>query len=304
MKNKLNPIFALVICAVLWSTGGFLIKTIDWSPLAITGGRSGIAALFMMLALRRKPVFYIADAAKADAKNGSVPKSKSFNSIDKKATLNLWLGAICYSLTMILFVVATKMTTAANAVLLQYTNPIWIIIFGPALIGEKNRKSDYLAVVGVLAGMILFFAEDIGGGSFMGNIIAIVAGVAMGFMSIFMRRQKDASPEDSFVLSHLITLLIALPFFFAKPLGNGIVGIACILALGIVQIGLPSIMYSIGISGESALTSMLISMIEPVMNPIWVMLIVHEVPSVSAIAGGVIILGTIIARGYIQNKRK
>ncbi|MCR4626106.1 MAG: EamA family transporter, partial [Treponema sp.] len=83
-----------------------------------------------------------------------------------------------------------------------------------------------------------------------------------------------------------------------------LIGVACILALGIVQIGLPSIMYSIGISGESALTSMLISMIEPVMNPIWVMLIVHEVPSVSAIAGGVIILGTIIARGYIQNKRK
>lgn len=283
MKNKLNPIFALVICAVLWSTGGFLIKSIDWSPLAITGGRSGIAALFMMIALRRKPVFRLPT---------------------RQATLNLWFGAICYSLTMILFVIATKMTTAANAVLLQYTNPIWIIIFGPALIGEKNRKSDYLAVVGVLAGMVLFFAEDIGGGSFMGNIIAIVAGVAMGFMSIFMRRQKDASPEDSFVLSHLITLLIALPFFFAKPLGNGIVGVACILALGIVQIGLPSIMYSIGISGESALTSMLISMIEPVMNPIWVMLIVHEVPSISAIAGGVIILGTIIARGYIQNKRK
>lgn len=283
MKNKLNPIFALVICAVLWSTGGFLIKSIDWSPLAITGGRSGIAALFMMIALRRKPVFRLPT---------------------RQATLNLWLGAICYSLTMILFVIATKMTTAANAVLLQYTNPIWIIIFGPALIGEKNRKSDYLAVVGVLAGMVLFFAEDIGGGSFMGNIIAIIAGVAMGFMSIFMRRQKDASPEDSFVLSHLITLLIALPFFFAKPLGNGIVGIACILALGIVQIGLPSIMYSIGISGESALTSMLISMIEPVMNPIWVMLIVHEVPSVSAIAGGVIILGTIIARGYIQNRKR
>ena len=283
MKNKLNPIFALVICAVLWSTGGFLIKSIDWSPLAITGGRSGIAALFMMIALRRKPVFRLPT---------------------RQATLNLWLGAICYSLTMILFVIATKMTTAANAVLLQYTNPIWIIIFGPALIGEKNRKSDYLAVVGVLAGMVLFFAEDIGGGSFMGNISAIIAGVAMGFMSIFMRRQKDASPEDSFVLSHLITLLIALPFFFAKPLGNGIVGIACILALGIVQIGLPSIMYSIGISGESALTSMLISMIEPVMNPIWVMLIVHEVPSVSAIAGGVIILGTIIARGYIQNRKR
>ena len=284
MKYKLNPIFALVICAVLWSTGGFLIKSVDWAPLAITGGRSGIAAIFMMIALRRKPVFFVSG--------------------NKKATLNLWLGAVCYSLTMILFVVATKMTTAANAVLLQYTNPIWIIIFGPALIGEKNRKSDYLAVVGVLAGMVLFFAEDIGGGSFMGNIIAIIAGVAMGFMSIFMRRQKDASPEDSFILSHIITLVMALPFFFTKPLGNGFVGIACILALGIVQIGLPSIMYSIGISGESALTSMLISMIEPVMNPIWVMLIVHEVPTLSAVAGGVIILGTIIARGYIQNRKR
>ncbi len=261
---------------------------IDWNPLAITGCRSCIAAIFMCVFLRRKPVFCV-----------RLPKSKKINTA---TTLNLWLGAVCYAATMLLFVTATKMTTAANAVLLQYTNPIWIVLFGPAMLGEKNRKSDYLAITGVFCGMLLFFSNELGGGSTAGNILAVLAGVAMGFMSIFMRRQKDTSPEDSFILSHIITFVVALPFFFAQPLANPSVGIVCLLALGIVQIGIPSILYSIGITGESALTSMLISMIEPVMNPVWVFLFIHEVPSAGTVIGGAIILGSIILRAYVQNK--
>lgn len=205
LKKSLNPVAALVVCAVLWSSGGILIKSIDWNPLAITGGRSVIAAAFMMLFLHHKPVFYIAQ--------------KNSRKIDRNATVNLWAGAVCYSLTMILFVTATKMTAAANAVLLQYTNPIWIILLGPALLGEKNRKSDFLA-------------------------------------------------------------------------------------LGIFQMAVPSMLYSIGITGESALTAMLISMIEPLMNPVWVMLFVHEVPSMQAVTGGLIILGSIAMRSYIQNRQR
>ena len=287
MKNKLNPILALVICAVFWSCGGVLIKSIDWAPMAITGGRSAIACLFIILVLRQKPIFYIT--------------SNDNKKIDVKSTFNLWMGAICYSLTMILFVASTKMTTAANAVLLQYTNPIWIIIFSPFLLGEKNRKSDYLAVLGVLIGMFLFFAEDLEGGNLKGNILAAFSGITMGGMSIFMRRQKDFNPVCSFILSHILTFAIAFPFFF-EPIKNGATGILCLIALGVIQMGIPSIMYSIGIKKESALTSMLISMLEPIMNPVWVMLIVHEKPSFSAIVGGLIILSTIIIRGYIQNK--
>ena len=290
LKKSLNPVAALVVCAVLWSSGGILIKSIDWNPLAITGGRSVIAAAFMVLFLHHKPVFYIAQ--------------KNSRKIDRNATVNLWAGAVCYSLTMILFVTATKMTAAANAVLLQYTNPIWIILLGPALLGEKNRKSDFLALAGVFAGMLLFFAEELGGGSLTGNLLAVCSGFTMALMSIFMRRQKDANPADSFVLSHLLTGVVALPFFFMQPMHNASSGIACLLALGIFQMAVPSMLYSIGITGESALTAMLISMIEPLMNPVWVMLFVHEVPSMQAVTGGLIILGSIAMRSYIQNRQR
>lgn len=292
-KLRQHPIFALVLCALLWSSGGFLIKSVDWNPIAITGVRSLIATVFMCIFLHRHPIFYIQSSVSAGRKA----------KIDKTATLNLWMGAICYCLTMILFVCANKITTAANAILLQYTNPIWIILFGPLLLGEKNRKSDYMAVLGVLVGMILFFSDGLEGGRLLGNIIGILSGVSMGFMSIFMRRQKNASPEDSFILSHILTFVISIPFCFGSPLQNAGVGIACLLALGIFQIGIPSLLYSIGISGEGALTSMLISMIEPVMNPVWVILIFHEVPTVGTIVGGIIILSTIILRAYIQRNK-
>lgn len=292
-KFRQHPIFALVICALLWSSGGVLIKSVDWNPVAITGVRSLIAAFFMCFFLHHKPIFFI--------RTTNTDEKKS--TIDKTATINLWIGAVCYCLTMILFVCANKITTAANAILLQYTNPVWIILFGPLLLGEKNRKSDYMAVLGVLIGMILFFSDGLDGGRLLGNVLGIFSGVAMGFMSIFMRRQKNASPEDSFVLSHLLTFVISIPFCFTSKLQNPQVGIVCLLALGIIQIGIPSLLYSFAIARESALTSMLISMIEPVMNPVWVILIYQEVPTIGTVIGGVIILGTIVLRSFIQRAK-
>lgn len=284
--HTLRPVPALVLCALLWSTGGFLIKLVDWNPLAIAGVRSLIGAVTICAVLRRFPSFCVRQ------KSGTV---------DREATFNLWAGAVCYALTLLLFVAATKMTTAANAVLLQYTNPVWVILFGPVLLNEKNRKSDYLAVAGVMAGMLLFFSGGLSGGSFSGNILAVLSGITDGFMSIFMRRQKNGHPEDSFTLSHFITLAVSLPFWFVSPHLSA-QSVLCLFLLGIFQIGIPSILYAMGISRVRALSAGLISMLEPLMNPVWVLLAVHEVPSGTTIAGGMIILGSIVLRAAVQGK--
>ena len=286
-SSMIKPVPSLILCALLWSTGGFLIKLVDWNPVAIAGIRSLIGGITICFILKRPLVFRVCSGS---------------GCIDKTATFNLWAGAVCYALTMILFVIATKLTTAANAVFLQYTNPIWVILFGPALTGEKNRTSDYFAVTGVMAGMLLFFSGGLSGGTFTGNIIAAVSGITYGFSSIFLRRQKDANPVDSFTLSYLITCIISIPFWFIKP-HFSLQSVVCLLLLGTIQIGLPSILYAIGIAKVRALSAVLISLLEPLMNPVWVLLAVHEVPSAGTIAGGAIILGSIVIRAVVQNLR-
>ena len=143
---KINGIIdgavALVICAVLWSTGGIFLKSIELNGLAIAGIRSLIAGTFMSLATRQRFQFSVR------SENGRT---------DRQSTLFFWIASISYSLTMILFVTANKLTTSANAILLQYTCPIYIILLAPALNGEKNRASDYITVLGVMFGIVLFF---------------------------------------------------------------------------------------------------------------------------------------------------
>ena len=163
IKNLIDGPLALVICAVLWSTGGIFIKNIEWNGLAIAGIRSLISGTFMLLVTRQGIHFFVWD------QNGRR---------DNLSTILLWIAALSYALTMILFVVANKLTTSANAILLQYTCPIYIILLAPILTGEKNRASDYITVLGVMLGIILFFADGLESGNQLGNILAALSGLS------------------------------------------------------------------------------------------------------------------------------
>jgi drug/metabolite transporter (DMT)-like permease len=288
--RKLEGVPALVFCALLWSTGGILIKLVEWNPFAIAASRSIVAGLFISILMRRKPFFVVRTGA---SKNGT---------IDRRATLNLWLAGICYALTMILYVLGNKMTTAANTILLEYTSPIYIIMFGPAILGEKNKISDYISVVVVLCGMILFFSEGLETGNMAGNIIAALSGVAFGFCTIFMRNQSPDLSINSFQLAHLITFVSCVPFAFISGLPSGLsfVGLAL---LGIFQIGIPSVLYSVGLKNVRALTATFISMIEPLMNPVWVMIFDGETPSWQCIVGGALILGCMGVRAFLARQK-
>ena len=283
----INGPVSLIICAVLWSTGGIFIKNIELNGIAIAGIRSFISGSFMLLVTRQRLHFSIRDEK---------------GRLDKESTIVYWLAAISYAVTMISFVAANKLTTSANAILLQYTCPIYIILLAPFLTGEKNRPSDYVTVVGVMLGIVLFFADGLESGNQFGNILAAFSGISYALATIFMRRCRGYS-GGAMALSHLITAVACLPFVIQ----NGVPSLKSslfLLLVGIVSIGIPSILYSVGIRNVRALTASFITMLEPVLNPVWVIIFAGEVPSTKTILGGLLILGFIMIRSIIQNRKK
>lgn len=294
MKLKDNGILILVICALLWSMGGVLCKLVQWDGICISGTRSLVAGITMCILLRTSPVVY--------CKNVDQQTGKS--TVNKKQTLNMWIAAICYSATMISYVVANKLTSSANAILLQYTSPVYIIIFGPWLLKEKNRLSDYLCLIGVLFGMVLFFTNSLGGGNFWGDMISVLSGITWGFSTIFLRRTGDKYSFNAFILAHIITFLVSLPFIVMSIASNGMVSrLTCvgILIMGIFQIGLPSILYAAGLSKVRALTANFIAMIEPIMTPVWVAIFVGEKIYWNTVVGGILVIGCILLRSVFQH---
>ncbi len=258
----------LILTAVLWSMGGLLIKLIEWNPLAIAGARSLIAAV-MMLAYRLiflgKPDFRF-----------STPRIG---------------GAVAYVATVVLFVSATKMTTAANAILLQYTAPAYIAVLGAVFLNEKTTRLDWLTIALAFGGMGLFFLDRLSVGNVIGNIFAALSGLTFSVMVIFLRAQKDQSPLDSLILGNILTALVCLPFYFQGSPGWGNWGIAVLL--GVFQLGLSYIFYSEAIRHVRALDGILVPIVEPILNPLWVLLFLGEVPGPWAILGGFIVLGSV-----------
>jgi len=270
MKLEISPeapgrrgvaIAAVAACALLWSTGGLFIKIVSWNPFAIAGMRSLIGGLVILVWIRR-PHFTWSFAQVA--------------------------GAVCYAGCMIGFVAANKMTTAANAILLQYTAPLYAAILGWIFLKEKVSALDWAAIAVVIGGMALFFMDKLSPGNMWGNLIAIVSGVFFAGAIVSFRAQKNTSSLESILLSHVITLLVSIPFLFhGWPPLTGWAGIG---ALGIFQIGISSILLSYGVKHVTALQSLLTSVLEPIFNPLWVFLAVGELPGPRALVGGAIIL--------------
>lgn len=322
--KKIDGAFAMVVCALCWSLAGVFMKYVHVNSFAVAGFRSMFAFVTIMAYARHFPrVVLFKDAGNAKDDNSeteitSKPAKKIDGSkkIDGRGTLYLWLGALSYAATMVMFCAANKLTYSANAVLLQYTFPIWIIAFGPLILHEKNTKIDYLAIAGVCIGMFLFFAENIfatpdtkfADTKVAGNIIAFISGITFAVSTIFQRKQSLYNPEantsfDSFMLAQLITAIAGLPFIFTTPDGiPDAQSLVFLVLLGCLQMGAANITYSIGIKKVNALSASLITMIEPLMNPIWVLIFVHEIPGVMCICGGLLIIASVIFREVFIKK--
>lgn len=275
MEIRYKAIVFLALSAILWSFGGLFIKLVSWNPMAIAGLRSFIAVL-VLLAYVRHPRF-----------TWSFPQMG---------------GAIAYAVTVTLFVLATKLTTAANAILLQYTAPIYVALLGAWFLGERAEWFDWIIILILIGGIALFFLDHLTVGNLLGNGFAILSGISFACLVLFLRKQKNESPIGSIILGNLLTSLVGLPFMFESM--PGALSWAGLLFLGVVQLGLSYVLYSEAIKHSTALEAILIPGIEPVLNPIWVFLILGEVPGKWALVGGAIVFVSVTTRSVIAALRK
>jgi drug/metabolite transporter (DMT)-like permease len=200
------------------------------------------------------------------------------------------LGAVAYAGTTILFVTANKLTTAANAILLQYTAPVWIALLGAWFLGERATRVDWLTIVVVFGGMTLFFCDNLQFAGFAGNLVALASGVAFASMTLLLRKQKDTSAEESIFLGNLLAGVIGLPFIFKAGLLPNAGSWVALGLLGTIQLGVSYLLYARAIRHVTALEAVLIPVIEPILNPVWVLLALGERPGSLPILGGAIVL--------------
>ena len=263
-----------------WSFGGVFIKFIPWGAMSIVGLRAVFAALVFV-------VF-----------------RKSFR-------VNLTLGniitALCLSATTLLYVFANKMTTAAAAILLQFTAPVFIVLIYLVFYRKKPSLGSVLAILLTLAGMWLFLMDGFGAGGFVGNVLAIISGLTMAGVYVGNKR-ADTNPQDALFLGFLINSFIGLIFAVTEVTADFSSWIIVIL-LGVVQVGLAYVFFSKAIKSVSALLACLISTVEPLLNPLWVMLAgfaglldVTEIPGLFALVGGAIIICSVVGYSIWEDK--
>jgi drug/metabolite transporter (DMT)-like permease len=273
-RSKMSRhVLLLIITAVLWSLGGVLIKSIEWNPLAISGARSAIAVVVL----------------------GTLMPS-----LWRKISWITLPGALAYTATVTLFVFATKLTTAANAIFLQYTAPIYIAVLGPWLLRERATRTDWALILLGLGGILLFFFDQLSWNGMLGVVLALASGLSYACLAMALRRERDGSPEAVVLLGNVLTLVVAIPAMF--PVDNLSRNLPWLLALGIVQLTVPYLTYSAAIRHVRALDAAIISFIEPILNPLWVLMVTHERASAWTLIGGAIVLSTSLVRSVFASK--
>ena len=279
MSSKQKGPLLVFLAAVFYSIGGLCIKVIPWGGMAINGGRTAIALVVIggyLLAIRHRP------------------------------RLNRWvmLGALCVCSTNILFSVANKMTTAANAIVLQFTAPIFVMLLSALFFRRRPARLDLAACAVVLGGIVLCFADSLSGGGLAGDVLALLSGLT--YAGVFlMNDMPDSDAISSVFWGDVISAVVGLPFV-ALETDFSLVPMVSLLVLGIFQVAVAYILLTVGLKTTPAVTASLVSGIEPVLNPILVAVFYREHMGALSLAGAaVVILGVVgynVLRG-IQERR-
>ncbi len=268
---------AVVIASLVWSSGGLFIKVAPMPALALVFARSIVTGAFFLLALR-PPM--------------------------RQARLDT---AVAYAGMVVTFVSATKMTTAANAVFLQYTAPIYVLVLAPWLLGERFRPRNGAIVLVSLAGMALVLMGRADAGQRVGNAVGAISGVFFAFTMVLLRRDAAAPggvavATASTALGNILAGVLALPFALGDlDAAFTLKGSLVVLYLGVVQMGLAYVLFTRGLRTVPAAAASIISMLEPVMNPVWVFLGTAERPSGHALVGGAVVLAAVAARSLLRS---
>lgn len=276
----------LLCAAALFSTGGAAIKGTALSGWQVAGFRSGVAALALWAVLpeaRRRP----------DGR--------------------MLLLSLAHAATLIMFVTANKLTTAANAIFLQSTAPLYLLVLGPLVLHEPVRRRDLGFLAIMAAGLALFFvgappAVRTAPDPATGNLLALGSGAAWAVVITSLRWLGRAGGHDTLspiavvALGNFVTCLACLPMALPVP-GTGAVDWAVIAYLGLVQVGLAYVLMTRGLQRVGALEASVLLLVEPVLSPLWAWLVHGEVPGAWALAGGALIVGATLLRSWREERR-
>ncbi len=300
--RRSRAVLALVLTAVLWSTSGVLIKVIDWQPMSILAGRSALGTVVFLIYLRGPWL--------GARRTGNAPRRRR-SAKWPRITWAHGIGAAAFLATQILYISATKLTTAANAIFLQFTAPVYVILLGIWWLKERPDRVDWIVLPVVAVGMACFFGEQLSFAGLAGNVLALISGATMAVMTVTLRhislRGKGRDPDDvqdegaqgyTILLSFIAALLVGLPSIVHEAFTWR--NVAIIAYLGAFQIGLAFVLYSSAIPHVRALETTLITGLEPILNPIWVFLVVGENPGPLALLGGALVIGAVVARALLS----
>lgn len=268
MSPERRGILLVAAAALLWSTGGIGIKWLSEPPLVIAFYRSATAALALLILFRPRvwrwtPAFLV--------------------------------GLVTYAACLTTFVLATKWTSAANAIFLQYCGVVWVLIASPLVLHEPFRRRDAIAVAVALAGMLLFFVGRFESRDFRGEIAALASSVFFAMLVLALRRERGSGAEAVVTYGNVVAALALLPFVradLAVPASSA----AVLTFLGVVQIGVAYALFVRGLKHVTATEAALAGMLEPISNPVWVFLFLGERPGGFSILGGAIVLSAIAWR--------
>ena len=279
MERKKNiAILEVLLCAAMWSTAGIFIKLIPWNSFVIAGMRSAIAGLVAFSYMRvRGQVF----------------------AVNRRSLL----AAAALGGTMILFVTANKLTTAANAIVLQFTSPVFVMILSAIFLGKHFSKADIIAVAVTLCGISLFFFQQLGSGGLLGNCLALGAGLTLGCYLISLGECPENERLSAIVMADILTCLVGIPFLLTThPVFSGL-PLLYIVILGVFQLGIPYVLLAAGSEYCPPLACSLLGALEPLLNPVWVFIFNGEAPGPFALVGGAIVITT-ISVWCVYNEKK
>ena len=267
----------MVLCATLWSIAGLIIGHIDMHPIVIAGGRSFFAALTVVVYM--------------------VLTKQKFT-VSKKSVIS----GILLCMVFICFVGANKFTTAANAIVLQYTAPIFVLVFSVIFLHKKPRMFDVLAVLLTLVGVVFFFLGSLDAGKMFGNVLGVVAGMFFGGMFVAVGCTKGEEKMSGILLAHVFCAMIGLPCIAFTENTSSSTGVLLLAVLGVVQLGIPYILYALASSKCSTISCVVISAIEPVLNPIIVAVVDKQVPGTLSIVSGLFLIAVITAYSVLDER--
>jgi drug/metabolite transporter (DMT)-like permease len=265
--QKIRGTLTMLSASVCFSLGGLLIKMVPWNPLAINGVRNLIASCVIGL--------YIC-----------------FTHHRIKVNFTVLTGAVCMAGVTTMFTIANKLTTAGNAIVLQYSAPIWIILLMFVFFGKKPSRLEAVTIILVLAGILCFFFDSLSTGKIVGDLIAFLSGLF--YAGMFMLNQfEKGDPLSSIVIGQFLCGLVLSPVVLRETVFSPS-ALAAVFILGTVQVGLAYILFSIGTKLTDPVTASIINAMEPILNPILVAVFYGEMLGGLSLIGAAIVVGSIL----------